>query len=67
MGAGTRRMLSRPLVEPVRVGTRRYRPALMYGRVLGVAVLGVGGHLVTVEAHVGRGLPALIVTGLPGA
>ena len=39
----------------------------MYGRVLGVAVLGVGGHLVTVEAHVGRGLPALIVTGLPGA
>ncbi|MDQ4109443.1 MAG: magnesium chelatase, partial [Actinomycetota bacterium] len=39
----------------------------MYGRVLGVAVLGVGGHLVTVEAHVGRGLPALIFTGLPGA
>jgi magnesium chelatase family protein len=39
----------------------------MYGRVLGVAVLGVGGHLVTVEAHVGRGLPTLIVTGLPGA
>ena len=39
----------------------------MYGRVLGVAVLGVGGHLVIVEAHVGRGLPALIVTGLPGA
>jgi hypothetical protein len=39
----------------------------MYGRVLGVAMLGVGGHLVTVEAHVGRGLPALIVTGLPGA
>ena len=39
----------------------------MYGRVLGVAVLGVGGHLVTVEAHVGRGLPVLIVTGLPGA
>jgi magnesium chelatase family protein len=38
----------------------------MYGRVLGVAVLGVGGHVVTVEAHVGRGLPALIVTGLPG-
>ena len=39
----------------------------MYGRVLGVAVLGVGGHPVTVEAHVGRGLPTLIVTGLPGA
>ena len=31
------------------------------------AVLGVGGHPVTVEAHVGRGLPTLIVTGLPGA
>ena len=39
----------------------------MYGRVQGVAVLGVGGHVVTVEAHVGRGLPTLIVTGLPGA
>jgi magnesium chelatase family protein len=34
---------------------------------VGVTVLGVGGHLVTVEAYVGRGLPALIFTGLPGA
>jgi magnesium chelatase family protein len=39
----------------------------MYGRVAGVTVLGVGGHLVTVEAHVGRGLPSLTLTGLPGA
>src|SRR2546423_7251376 len=39
----------------------------MYGRVIGVTVLGVGGHPVTVEAHVGRGLPSLILTGLPGA
>jgi len=39
----------------------------MYGRVLGVTLLGVGGHLVTVEAHVGRGLPSLTLTGLPGA
>jgi magnesium chelatase family protein len=39
----------------------------MYGRVVGVTVLGVGGHLVTVEAHVGRGLPSLRLTGLPGA
>jgi magnesium chelatase family protein len=39
----------------------------MYGRVFGVTVLGVGGHLVTVEAHVGRGLPSLTLTGLPGA
>jgi magnesium chelatase family protein len=39
----------------------------MYGRVLGVTVLGVGGYPVTVEAFVGRGLPSLIVTGLPGA
>jgi magnesium chelatase family protein len=39
----------------------------VYGRVIGVSVLGVGGHLVTVEAFVGRGLPALIFTGLPGA
>jgi magnesium chelatase family protein len=33
----------------------------------GVAVVGVQGHLVTVEAHIGRGLPALSLTGLPGA
>jgi magnesium chelatase family protein len=39
----------------------------MYGRVLGASVVGVGGHVVTVEAHVGRGLPSLTVTGLPGA
>ncbi|HEY6566445.1 MAG TPA: magnesium chelatase domain-containing protein, partial [Actinomycetota bacterium] len=39
----------------------------MYGRVFGVSILGVGGHLVTVEAHVGRGLPSLTLTGLPGA
>jgi magnesium chelatase family protein len=38
----------------------------MYGRVIGVTVLGVGGHLLTVEAHVGRGLPSLTFTGLPG-
>jgi magnesium chelatase family protein len=38
----------------------------MYGRVLAVAVIGVQGQLVTVEAHVGRGLPALTVAGLPG-
>jgi magnesium chelatase family protein len=29
-------------------------------------VIGVEGHPVTVEAHVGRGLPALSLTGLPG-
>src|SRR6266487_3170868 len=39
----------------------------MYGRVIGVTILGVGGHLVTVEAHVGRGLPTFTFTGLPGA
>jgi magnesium chelatase family protein len=39
----------------------------MYGRVIGVTVLGVGGHVVVVEAHVGRGLPSLTMTGLPGA
>src|SRR5436309_4058786 len=39
----------------------------MYGRVFAVAVVGVHGRLITVEAHVGRGLPALVVTGMPGA
>jgi magnesium chelatase family protein len=39
----------------------------MYGRVLGLTVVGVGGRPVTVEAFVGRGLPSLIITGLPGA
>jgi predicted ATPase with chaperone activity len=29
--------------------------------------MGVRGHLVAVEAHVGRGLPSLTLTGLPGA
>ncbi|MFL5768316.1 MAG: YifB family Mg chelatase-like AAA ATPase [Actinomycetota bacterium] len=39
----------------------------MYGRVLGFAVVGVVGHVLTVEAHIGRGLPSLTMTGLPGA
>jgi magnesium chelatase family protein len=39
----------------------------VYGRVFGAAVVGVQGHLITVEAHVGRGLPALTLSGLPGA
>lgn len=41
--------------------------APMYGRCIGVTVLGVGGHPVTVEAFVGRGLPSITFTGLPGA
>jgi len=39
----------------------------VYGRVLGVTVMGVVGHVLTVEAHIGRGLPSLTMTGLPGA
>ena len=39
----------------------------MYGRVTGVTVVGVRGHVVAVEAHIGRGLPSLTLTGLPGA
>jgi magnesium chelatase family protein len=39
----------------------------VYGRVIGVSVVGVRGHLVVVEAHIGRGLPSLTLTGLPGA
>jgi len=39
----------------------------MYGRVIGVTLVGIQGHPVVVEASVGRGLPALCLTGLPGA
>jgi hypothetical protein len=35
--------------------------------VTGVTVVGVRGHLVAVEAYVGRELPSLTLTGLPGA
>ena len=35
--------------------------------VMGVTVVGVRGHPVVVEAHIGRGLPSLTLTGLPGA
>src|SRR3990170_777087 len=34
---------------------------------MGVTVVGVRGHPFVVEAHVGRGLPSLTITGLPGA
>jgi magnesium chelatase family protein len=49
------------------VGGGPYGSTGMYGRVLAVAVVGVQGHLIRVEAHVGRGLPALTIAGLPGA
>jgi magnesium chelatase family protein len=39
----------------------------VYARAHAVAVVGVRGHPVAVEAHDGRGLPALHLTGLPGA
>ena len=39
----------------------------MYGRVIGVTVVGVRGYPFVVEAHIGRGLPSLTLTGLPGA
>jgi magnesium chelatase family protein len=38
----------------------------VYAQVNAVAVVGINGHPVAVEAHVGRGLPALFLTGLPG-
>ena len=55
----------RPAKRVVSEGAGTVRP-LMYGRVFGVAVIGVQGHLIRVEAHVGRGLPSLTVAGLPG-
>jgi magnesium chelatase family protein len=39
----------------------------VYGRSVGFTIVGVRGHLVVVEAHIGRGLPSLTLTGLPGA
>ena len=39
----------------------------MYGKVTGVTVVGVRGQRVTVECHIGRGLPSLTLTGQPGA
>jgi magnesium chelatase family protein len=38
----------------------------VYGRAVGFTIVGVRGHLVVVEAHIGRGLPSLTLTGLPG-
>lgn len=38
----------------------------MYALARGVAIVGVRGRPITVEAHIGRGLPALHLTGLPG-
>jgi hypothetical protein len=35
--------------------------------VTGVTVVDVRGHLVAVEAHVGRGLPSLTLTGIRAA
>jgi magnesium chelatase family protein len=39
----------------------------VYGRAVGFTIVGIRGHLVVVEAHIGRGLPSLTLTGLPGA
>ena len=39
----------------------------MYAQVVGVTVVGVRGYPFAVEAHIGRGLPSLTLTGLPGA
>jgi magnesium chelatase family protein len=39
----------------------------VYGRAVGVTILGVRGTLVVVEGHIGRGLPSLTLTGQPGA
>jgi magnesium chelatase family protein len=38
---------------------------MSYARVLGVALVGVTGHLVEVEADLSPGLPAVVLTGLP--
>ncbi len=40
---------------------------MAYARVLSVGLVGVDGHLVEVEADLSRGLPGLVVSGLPDA
>jgi hypothetical protein len=49
------------VLDPLSAGTH-----VRSRNVPGVTVVGVRGHLVAVEAHVGRGLPSLTLTGLPG-
>ena len=39
----------------------------MYAKVVGVSISGVRGRPVVVETHIGRGLPSLTLTGMPGA
>ena len=39
----------------------------MYAKVVGVSISGVRGRPVVVEAQIGRGLPSLTLTGMPGA
>lgn len=38
---------------------------MSYAKVLCATLIGVGGHLVEVEAYLAQGLPAIIMTGLP--
>jgi magnesium chelatase family protein len=38
---------------------------MRFGRTLAVALSGVRGTLVDVEAHIGNGLPTLMISGLP--
>src|SRR5213592_4441495 len=40
---------------------------MSYAKVLGVALVGLAGHLVEVEADLAAGLPGLTLTGLPDA
>ncbi len=38
---------------------------MSFARAVSMALVGVEGHLVEVEAHLARGLPGLVITGLP--
>jgi magnesium chelatase family protein len=38
---------------------------MSFARAASIALVGVEGHLVEVEAHLARGLPGLVITGLP--
>lgn len=71
-GAGPARILPLPSFARHRPATYRRKVAevsffLGYARTWGAVVVGIEGHVIDVEAHVGGGLPEFRLVGLPDA